>query len=677
MKCVVDKIKYTSKPQGYEPGSIIKRMTIDTMMEYSVQEIKQNILDGKTIRPSYCGGKEESWKSQQIFMIDIDNKPQKPKGMGDNDYEALCQQYLKDKHRTYSDLADHCKKINLIPNIIYTSFNHKPEHHKMRLVYVLDKEITDHDIAKRMQLYLMNAVGEVDEQCKNLNRIYYAGKNIVFDSGNILNSDKIIKDSKDIEVKGNKVKDKVNKENKGSPLISSPIESDGGERGTIILNKLYNSSNIIVPLNPPQPIEGKQDYNDTYNIKAITNRDIDYLKNKINNECIEFESVSEFWYYVYHNINMADLLEFKYPSSIRCIFHNDFNPSASIFQNDEGVWLYKCHSGKCGLTMNIKQLIEKLGNFKSEYRAIEFIKNIYNLSIKETSWSIEQKANLDSILYNLDMNTFSELCPQADKNIRYVKELFSTMIHIAKDNVYGENYMNSEGDVVFFVSLSELAKIMKVYANNHNKISQRIAVLIYHNLIKKLDDNKIPEAMLKRARAISIDRNNEKRVNFYSIPSWVFEHLNNVELQGNKWKKNGYTIKGVSYEMFYRGEGLEVAQSIYPQHKKVRAKTVDYDTGEIKHEIVDRTTSKKSNDRVDKIVGCISKLIEEKNYTTEKEIIRSLSDDYLWEITELQLRKMRGELEKLGYKRIRANKEIKEQMEMTGDGYPFLIVKGV
>ena len=41
-----------------------------------------------------------------------------------------------------------------------------------------------------------------------------------------------------------------------------------------------------------------------------------------------------------------------------------------------------------------------------------------------------------------------------------------------------------------------------------------------------------------------------------------------VEQQGKKWKQYGYTRKGLSYEMFYRSEGAEVANSLYPQRYK-------------------------------------------------------------------------------------------------------------
>lgn len=655
VKCIFDSKSYIAKPDGKEVGGIINRMTIDKAKDYSLDEIKENILKGITIRPSYCGSTESEWQSQQIFMIDIDNESKLTDDIVLNDYVRLVEgkknkvRFLigGEQHRSYEQVINHCKQINLIPTFIYTSFNHKPEQHKMRLVFVLDKAITDLNVAKKIQLYIMQSIGNVDEQCKNLNRIYYGGKEIVFDSDNILNTDSLIELS-------NKAAESIS--NKHTP-----------KRVDKILNKLHNSPNILSTLS--------QNTDEYYNIKAIRERNIEYLKSKINNEPIEFENNALFWNYVYHNINMADLLEIKYPKSFKCLFHNDNNPSASIFQNNEGIWLYKCHSESCGLKMNIKQLIETLGGFKSEHRAIEFIKNIYNLSIKETDWSIEQKSNLDSILYKLDMNIFAELCPQTDKNIRYIKNLFIAMVQIAKDNIYGENYCNSDGDVVFFVSLNQLAKIMNVSPTHINRISQRIAVLVYHDLIRKLDDDKIPEEMLKKAQAISIDKGYDKRVNFYSIPSWVFEQLRNIEMRGIRWKEKGYTIKGTSYEMFYRGEGLEVAQSIYPQHKKIKKEMVDKETGEIITKVTDRTVTKASIERVDTLVDSINHLIQRNGYTTENELIKYLSNKYRWEVTDIQLKRIRGQLSILGFKRFRANKEIKEKYGITEKGYPFIIIK--
>ena len=321
IKLVFDKVGYSNKPQGFEVGKIIKRMTFDTAKEYSIAQIKDNILEGKTVRPSYCGGKEDSWESQQVFMIDIDNKPSKAKGMSDSEYEVLCQQYLKEKHRTYHEVIQHCKDIGIIPSFVYTSFNHKPEHHKMRLVFILDKEITDYETAKKIQLYLMNVVGDVDEQCKNLNRIYYAGKNIVFDSGNVLDSFKIIQLSKDINV--NEMVKKDSKPNNDKGLEKSPPNNI----------KIYKNSYIIRGTKTQEQDETRET-DDYYNIKAIANRDIKYLKEKLNYPHKVCNNNQEFIDYIVKEIDLGALLEFKYPKSIRCIFHDDNSPSASIFQNE-------------------------------------------------------------------------------------------------------------------------------------------------------------------------------------------------------------------------------------------------------------------------------------------------------------------------------------------------------
>jgi len=200
INCIIDNVKFKSKPQSNDTGAIINRMKINTAKEYSIEAIQDSILDGKTVRPSYCGASEGDWQSQQMFMIDIDNDPIKPKGMTKKEFELLCQEYSKTKHRTYDDVIKHCQDIGIIPNFIYTSFNHKPEHHKMRLVFILDNNIVDKDIAKKIQLYIMSIMGDVDERCKNLNRIYYAGRDIVFDSGNILDADRLIELSKEIKL---------------------------------------------------------------------------------------------------------------------------------------------------------------------------------------------------------------------------------------------------------------------------------------------------------------------------------------------------------------------------------------------------------------------------------------------------------------------------------------------
>lgn len=625
VKCIFDNKLFQQKPVGYETGGIIKRMTIDIAKEYTIEEIKTNILEGKTIRPSYCGGKESEWISQQIFMLDIDNKE-------------------KDKYRTYQDIINYCKNINLDPTFIYTSFNHSEECHKIRLVYVLDKPITDINIARDIQLYLMSIIVDTDEQCKNLNRIYYAGKEIVFNSNNIINSEDIIKKSSNI-----------------NDLEKCPPNNNNIYNNTYIIRgtKTQNSHKQYI-------IEGN-----SYNIKAISERSTEYLKNKINHPHMIFNNNQEFCDYIFKEINLGDFLEFTHPKSFRCIFHEDNNNSAGIFQSENGDWMYHCFG--CGVSYNFLGVIERLGNFKSRPKAYQFIREIFNLEIQESNWQKEQKEILIENMKVINSGELEKNCPQAYKNIKNNIKYINQLILIAMDNVHNEKLTDNNDNVLFFASNSFLAKQLNMKPDSSKEISKKNALLAYHKLINKVDNPDINKDMLNRSKAIGANSDNKyKHVNYYSIPSYNTNLFSEIEEQGQKWKDNNYTVKGLSREMFYRTEGEEVANWLYPQYKEVYDKETQ--------KIVKRTTNKKSNKRTDKMVEIIMYYIEKQKYCIEKDIIDNLVTDEQMKIgrneAERQLKKSLKEiLDSYGLKRIRAIKQIKEQFGITSNGYPFILVK--
>lgn len=72
-------------------------------------------------------------------------------------------------------------------------------------------------------------------------------------------------------------------------------------------------------------------------------------------------------------IDIAELID--NPNSFCCVLHDDNNPSANIFMIQNSVQKYRCCAED--LTLNIKQLVEMLGNFKSEYKSIQFIMDVY------------------------------------------------------------------------------------------------------------------------------------------------------------------------------------------------------------------------------------------------------------------------------------------------------------
>lgn len=190
---------------------------------------------------------------------------------------------------------------------------------------------------------------------------------------------------------------------------------------------------------------------------------------------------------------------------------------------------------------------------------------------------------------------------------------------------------------MFFVSNKKLAEHLGKGNSQKkiDKVGKYIKMLIYHDLIRIFDNNKIPKDLLAKAIGIQKSYGLTNRVNYYAIPSWVIQQLKMIESNGIHWRDKGYRIDGVSFDMFYRSEGFEVAASLYPQYKK---KKNEYG------EIVDRTTTKASDDRTMKIASVILDCIQREGYCTEKEVVYILGSQYRYEVTEVQIKRCLNEI---------------------------------
>lgn len=621
--CMLDSKKYQEKPSAYETGIIQNRMT---KVDISLEDLAKRIIDGQTFKPAELNGTtKESWQSQQLYALDFD------------------------KGTTIEEELNHCKELGILPVFGYTTFSHSEKQDKFRLVFCNNEIIRDKEFNDKLLILLVKLLfPKSDPKPCDSGRLFYGGRELFEVDYNMR-----------IDVR--KIFDRyVDKYTDYMGKLGACKSACEGVPN--ILNNYNNSPNII---GTPK---------DNEKMTALRNRDVEYLKSTLCRKPLLFTDASSFWQYVYHELDIGELIGINYPKSFCCVLHKDSKPSASIFKSDDGVFLYKCHT-ECCPVMNIKQLIEYIACFKSEHKAIEFMKDIYNLKIEESEWCIEQKNNLDRISKYILLGEFADFCPTTSSNLSYQTKLFLTLVEIAKDNVYSEQLTDNDGNVAFFAGLGYIAKLMETSPSSTKRISQRIAALVYHGLLKKLDDDEIPETLLKKSRAIQIDNKSRKHINFYSIPSWVMKHIQYMEKQGEKWRENGYTMKGVSYEMFCRSEGIEVAQRIYPQFKKVTVQEVDYETGEIiGKKIIDRQASPLSDDRVEMICKEMDLGISQRGFVTEKEIIEALKYKLSSNIVEKQLKKIRGELKKLGYERIRAVKGVKESMNIEVKGAPFIIV---
>lgn len=617
IKCMYFSKRFKEKPQGKQIGWVQKSIT---QTEITIENLADALTHGASFKPAVLvgGNKAENWYQQQLFGLDFD------------DGTRINEAYEK------------VVSLGIVPCFMYTTFSHKEEHHKFRMIFCNDTVITDGNIRDRLQATLMGVIGGIDEVCFNRDRLFFGGNGqaaLYSDYDARINAESIIEKywMDDFEQYISNAKHKKKK----SPAAHLKSKDDTG--------KEYHP-------------------HENLNVKAIKEHDVEYLRKVLAHEPIEFENKNEFWDYIYAELDIAELIDIDNPRSFCCILHDDNNPSANIFTTQNGVQKYRCCSEN--LTLNIKQLIEILGNFKSEYKAIQFIMDIYNLSIKESQWSIEQRENIDMMISNITLNKFRELCPQADKNIKNAKDTFLMMLSIARNNIYSEKFYNNDGEIVFFVTHKRLAECLGMNTNQKriDKVGKYIKMLVYHDLIRILDDSQVPKELLFKAIKYSgTDKRSGNHVNFYAIPSWVIQQLSTIENNGVRWKEKGYRIAGISFDMFYRSEGFDVAASLYPQYKKRKN---EYG------EIVDRSTTYASDERTMKIAEVILNCIQKKGYCTEKEVIHILGNQYRYEVTDTQIKRSLNEImDSYGLKKIKANKVLKEQYHIDSDGYPNIIIE--
>lgn len=120
---------FASKPTAEDVRAL--RYTLgrsDT--ETTPEELIQAVENGQTFTPAYMtGSKSTDWKSQQIFVVDVDN---------DNPDKTIITSPM-----TPGLAVQLYSYYGLEPYFVYYTFSNTPEHPKFRLVFILETPLTD------------------------------------------------------------------------------------------------------------------------------------------------------------------------------------------------------------------------------------------------------------------------------------------------------------------------------------------------------------------------------------------------------------------------------------------------------------------------------------------------------------------------------------------------------
>ena len=258
IKCMYFNKRFNEKPQGKQCGWVQKSL-IET--EIAIEDLADALCHGASFKPGVLVGgmKADNWTQQQLFGLDFDN------GM-----------YIEEAYNKVISLG-------IVPCFMYTTFSHKEEHHKFRMIFCNDTVITDGSIRDKLQATLMGAVGGIDEVCFNRDRLFFGGK------GN-----EILYPSYDSRINAEAVIDKYWKD----------------EYEQYISNAQPKSKKKSAEKKEKADTEVKPVY-ENLNVKAIKEHDVEYLRTALAHEPIEFDTKNEFWDYIYSEPSLLRKMEFK------------------------------------------------------------------------------------------------------------------------------------------------------------------------------------------------------------------------------------------------------------------------------------------------------------------------------------------------------------------------------
>ena len=631
IKCMYFDNRFKEKPQGKECGWVQKSLT---QADITIEKLADALCHGASFKPGVLvsGNKAENWYQQQLFGLDFDDGIR------------------------IEDAYNKVISLGMVPCFMYTTFSHKEEHHKFRMIFCNDTVITDGNIRDRLQATLMGIIGGIDERCFNRDRMFFGGKGQVVlhpDYESRINAESIIEKywNDDFEQYISNAKPKSKKNKVAAPVKSKENKNKVGankEYRTFSDNTDAISTLNVALLQERLGIEGDKLNTDKRisSLLVFAQSPDDDISDRFIDGIYQFQSEAD----MYEYINSIDLQEYLgVPNGTFCCIlptHQDSNTSAHIYITDDGTQIYKCFG--CNQARTIISITEQLAHCRRS-EAINFIKKVYKIDYKPSEW-VEQQRQLmiDSALY-LDSEEFKETFPQINRLIRTRKtDIQKILMHMTKHINDGLQY---DGKPLFFASLNSLMKICE--KKDKTKMSQSITLFALLNMLNKVELNCIPEDELNKAKHISAKYGFNKIVNFYQIEEYGFTTLENSEKIAGTLIENNISLKGLSREYILRTFGIETADRVFPQYK--------YENRQ--------GTSAKSDYITSEIASVVLNTIKEQGYIFERDVNINGAIGTQWKKSIQEI------LDSYGLKKVKANKVLKERFSIKSNGYPYIIIE--
>ncbi|HFR4139753.1 MULTISPECIES: hypothetical protein [Enterococcus] len=263
--------------------------------------------------------------------------------------------------------------------------------------------------------------------------------------------------------------------------------------------------------------------------------------------------------------DMREFLEISDENPFYDIFHEEDNPSASVyFAKNIQIYMYKCFSESNPFHGDIVKVLKEYLGFRSFSEVMDLLIEVTNSEISYLSEIGQAKRDYndlrDQLRYKQLKNNYPEVYSYLNRYEDEVIEIMDIMFDFTYlDKTTGElQYLN-------YLSLDRITKYVNDRLhkkNSRNKISNIMNLIIVMEMVTKLPPESIPVEL--KEQLIDKQQNDSKQIRTSNVYIPTIDLGNAFEI-AKILKKNDTTIKSLGFEVVYRMFGLEKAKKDFPQ----------------------------------------------------------------------------------------------------------------
>ncbi|EME8069643.1 hypothetical protein NXO46_002097 [Enterococcus faecium] len=516
----VDKEKLLEKPVIKKEKIDVRDRCLGNYREVTRDEFVEILNSSQSFIPSKTknkGNKSEEFLETRVIILDVDNTV---KDENDNVVDLS-----KDDSRYLS--IEKALSIDLVHNsafAIQKSIRYSENLEKFKIVFLLKEAITDYNEMQAVYRYLQEQMPWCDNSVDSSTRMFFGG----------YKSDAVI----------------IINEANTLDIAEYPIDFT-----------VTSSKNCQNNLGRHYDVANETDF-----VKLIKNEDREEMQQWFK-DCL-FDPSDMSFNEIYERLLTIDMNKLlKSGKNLRCLFHDDHNPSASIFTGKSGHSIFHCHSSNCGVSVDFIGVVMLI--LKKDSRVETFNWLLENLDLYPTHF---RKLKEESKVL------FDTLESMKDKLFRTIRNYLEEMRRVYDVLLSDVNFFDdSKESVTCILSGEQLAKKMSSYYGKTydiDKCNKLLSLMTFIGLIKKLDDEDVPLKMLEYLNRLKEEKAlgnfNHKRSNVYRLDVFnatsVIQKLNEDILP--LLEKFHFTYQYFSYEWVKICFNEKEAKRVFPQNSR-------------------------------------------------------------------------------------------------------------